>query len=85
MALTLYTKPACVQCNATKRELKKHGLTAGVDYDVVDVTEDSNALEKIKAMGFLAAPVVITETESWAGFQPDKIRDFIASARVAVA
>ena len=36
-AITVYTKPACVQCNATFRALDK----AGVDYAKVDITVDS--------------------------------------------
>lgn len=66
---TVYVKPACVQCDMTKRFLDKNGI----DYDTVDITEDAGALEKILAMGFQAAPVVITDTDSWAGFQPDKL------------
>jgi glutaredoxin-like protein NrdH len=45
----------------------------GVDYDTVDITQDQAALEMILAMGFRSAPVVITSTDSWAGFNPDKI------------
>ena len=66
---TVYTKPACVQCDMTKRMLDK----LGVDYNTVDITEDPAALDMILGMGFKSAPVVITETDSWAGFNPDKI------------
>ena len=34
MAVTVYTKPACVQCTATKKALDR----AGVDYETVDIT-----------------------------------------------
>ena len=67
--ITVYTKPACVQCNMTKKALDKLGL----DYDLVDVTEDQDAFDKIVGMGFMAAPVVISGDASWAGFQPEKI------------
>lgn len=36
MTVTIYTKPACMQCNATHRALDK----AGIDYTTVDITED---------------------------------------------
>lgn len=39
--VTVYSKPACVQCDATDRALDKHGM----DYDVVDLTQDPTALE----------------------------------------
>lgn len=67
--ITVYTKPACVQCNATYRALDKRGIS----YDVVDVTEDAQALEHIKGLGYMQAPVVETEDDHWSGFRPDKI------------
>ena len=69
MSITVYTKPACVQCDATKRHLNKLGL----NYDTVDITEDLEAFDMIVAKGFKAAPVVITDDSAWAGYQPDKI------------
>jgi glutaredoxin-like protein NrdH len=71
---TVYTKPSCVQCDMTKKMLDK----IGVDYKTVDIMEDSDALEMILGMGFKSAPVVITDTDSWAGFNPDKINSLAA-------
>ena len=73
MTFTLYTKANCVQCNATKKALKKKGLVEGVDYQAVYVDQDAAALEQLKELGFLQAPVVITENDAWSGFRPDKI------------
>lgn len=69
MATTVYTKPSCVQCNATYRALD----SKGIEYDVVDISEDPAALEAVKEMGYLQAPVVVTDDEHWSGFRPDKI------------
>ncbi len=66
---TVYTKPACVQCDMTKRYMDKNGI----EYTTVDITKDSEALDMILGMGFQSAPVVISKAGSWAGFQPDKI------------
>lgn len=71
--ITVYTKPACVQCEQTKKLLAKNGL----EFDTIDITEDEVAYDKIVGMGFLAAPVVITEDDSWAGFQPEKINGLV--------
>jgi glutaredoxin-like protein NrdH len=71
---TVYTKPACVQCEQTKKLLDRNG----VKYDLVDITKDTAAYDKIVAMGFMAAPVVISGDDSWAGFQPDKINAIAA-------
>lgn len=69
MATTVYTKPSCVQCNATYRALDSQGI----EYDIVDLTEDPAALEIVKQLGHLQAPVVVTDDENWSGFRPDKI------------
>lgn len=70
MNITVYSKPLCVQCDATKRGLNK----AGIRYEVVDVTEDPDALAKIKALGYAQAPVVVTDDDHWSGFRPDRIK-----------
>lgn len=76
MAITVYTKPACVQCNATYRALD----AKGIEYDVLDVSQDADALERVKALGYLQAPVVITDEDHWSGFRPDKIAALAARA-----
>ncbi|MBG6059794.1 glutaredoxin-like protein NrdH [Cryobacterium sp. MP_M3] len=45
----------------------------GVSYTVVDLSQDDAAVEHIKALGHLQAPVVETESTSWSGFQPELI------------
>jgi glutaredoxin-like protein NrdH len=70
----VYVKPSCVQCDATKRLMDR----LGVKYDTVDITKDDTALEKILSMGFKAAPVVITDTDAWSGFNPDKVSQLAA-------
>lgn len=69
--VTVYTKPACVQCNATYRALDKKGIS----YRPVDITEDVDALAKIREMGYMQAPVVVTDDDHWSGFRPDKISE----------
>lgn len=69
MTVTVYTKPSCVQCNATYRALDSRGIV----YDIVDLSTDPEALERIKELGYLQAPVVVTDDEHWSGFRPDKI------------
>lgn len=78
MAITVYTKPSCVQCNATYRALENRGL----EYEIFDLSVDEKALETVKELGYLQAPVVITDTDSWSGFRPDKIEEL---ARLAAS
>lgn len=70
MAITLYSKENCVQCKATVRKLED----LGVEYEYIDVVADAEALDKIKSLGYLQAPVVITDTEHWSGYRPDKLK-----------
>jgi glutaredoxin-like protein NrdH len=70
-AITVYTKPACVQCNATFLALDK----AGVDYAKVDITVDSDARDYVMGLGYLQAPVVVAGGQHWSGFRPDRIAE----------
>ncbi|CAG7844014.1 Glutaredoxin-like protein NrdH [Pseudoclavibacter triregionum] len=69
MAIAVYSKPSCVQCTATYRALDKQGI----EYEIFDVSVDEKALEAVKELGYLQAPVVVTEDDHWSGFRPDKI------------
>ena len=69
MTITVYSKPACVQCTATTRALDARGLSC----DVIDLTEDTAAMERVTALGYRQAPVVIAGDAHWAGFRPDMI------------
>ncbi|NPD16886.1 glutaredoxin-like protein NrdH [Xinfangfangia sp. D13-10-4-6] len=69
MTITVYSKPACVQCTATTRALDAKGLS----YSVVDLTEDADAMSRVVALGYRQAPVVIAGDAHWAGFRPDMI------------
>ena len=70
MSITLYTKPACVQCNATKKALDR----AGLEYTSVDVTLDEEARDYVMALGYVQAPVVEANGEHWSGLRPERIK-----------
>jgi glutaredoxin-like protein NrdH len=72
--VTVYTKPACVQCNATYRALDKKGIA----YNSVDISVDENALAKLKELGYQQAPVVTAPTGDWSGYNPTKIEELAA-------
>jgi glutaredoxin-like protein NrdH len=72
--ITVYTKPSCVQCDATKRMMDK----LNIKYSTVDITVDAEAFDMIVSKGFKAAPVVITDDDAWSGFNPDKISELAA-------
>jgi glutaredoxin-like protein NrdH len=69
MTITVYSKPACVQCTATTRALDAKGII----YSVIDLTEDEAAMDRVVSLGYRQAPVVIAGDAHWAGFRPDMI------------
>lgn len=60
------TKPACQQCDATKKWLTKNGIPFG-EGSVMD----AEVLPLVKEAGVQSAPVVISKAGVWGGFRPD--------------
>jgi len=81
MAITVYSKPHCVQCDATKRALNKAGLA----FDVIDITEDAEALSTVKSLGYVQAPVVVTSEDHWSGFRPEKVKALVGTCARTIA
>lgn len=77
--VTVYTKPACVQCNATYKALDKQG----VEYATVDIATDPEARDYVMALGYLQAPVVVAGEDHWSGFRPDRIKALAAATAAA--
>lgn len=80
MTITVYSKPQCVQCDYTYKVLDTKEAT----YTSHNITEDAAALEQVKELGYLAAPVVtVRDSESgqivehWSGFRPDLISKYV--------
>ncbi|MFW0797621.1 glutaredoxin-like protein NrdH [Gordonia sp. CPCC 205515] len=73
--ITVYTKPACVQCNATYKALEK----AGLEYTIVDISTDTDARDYVMGLGYLQAPVVVAGDDHWSGFRPDRIKHLAAA------
>jgi glutaredoxin-like protein NrdH len=74
-ALTVYTKPGCVQCNAVFRALDK----LGIEYRRVDISVDPDVREYVMALGYLQAPVVYAGPDyHHSGFRPDRLRELAA-------
>lgn len=61
--VTVYTKPNCPHCKIVKAKFKKYN----VPYQEINILQDADALELIKAHGFTAAPVVTDGFESFSG------------------
>lgn len=69
MTVTVYSKPACVQCTATTRALDRQGI----EYKLIDISADTQAFDLVQGMGYRQVPVVVAGEIHWAGFRPDMI------------
>jgi glutaredoxin-like protein NrdH len=73
MNVTMYSKPGCQACTATKRALDRHGIA----YAEVDITADHHAAQRLREMGSLELPRIEVTwydgRDSWTGFRPSKI------------
>ena len=76
MTITVYTKPQCVQCGATIKALDK----AGLNYELVDISTNTQARDYVMALGHLQAPVIVADADHWAGFRPDRIKNLAHNA-----
>ena len=64
----LWSKPACVQCNAAKRWFAKNGA-AYVEKQILD---DLDKLREFQEMGIMQAPIIEAPgVGTFSGFRPD--------------
>lgn len=69
--VNVYTLPACVQCDSTKRWLTRNG----VEYAEIGLQDAPEALERFKSLGFTQAPIVEAGESVWSGFRMDKLTE----------
>ncbi|EKY3233786.1 glutaredoxin-like protein NrdH [Cronobacter malonaticus] len=81
MRITIYTRNDCVQCHATKRALESRGIV----FDTINLDEQPEAIDTLRAQGFRQLPVVMADSLSWSGFRPDMINRLRADSLAANA
>jgi len=70
----LFSKPSCVQCDATVRKFDKHNIT----FHKVDVSQDPAAYEFVAGLDYMQVPVVYTRNgEHWGGYNPANVEALI--------
>jgi len=79
MRIIIYTKDNCVQCNATKNAMDKKGIA----YQVVNLDQQPDEIEALRALGYRQVPVVMNGQYHGSGFRPDKISALSQTAAVA--
>ena len=76
MSIIIYTRNNCVQCHATKRAMESRGMV----FEMVNIDQQPEAAETLRAQGFRQLPVVIAGETRWSGFRPDMINRLSAQA-----
>ncbi|HCM9556544.1 TPA: glutaredoxin-like protein NrdH [Enterobacter kobei] len=79
MSIIIYTRSNCVQCHATKRAMESRGMV----FEMVNIDQQPEAAETLRAQGFRQLPVVIAGETRWSGFRPDMINRLSAQAASA--
>lgn len=70
----LFSKRDCMGCYASEEMMKAKKLV----FSVVKLDEDGEALNTVKELGFMSAPVIVVYNEdkvveAWSGFRPERI------------
>jgi glutaredoxin-like protein NrdH len=52
----------------------------GIAYEYIDLAEDAEAMNTVRDMGYMQAPVVVAGDDHWSGFRPDKISQLSEAA-----
>ena len=74
MSVIIYTLPSCVQCDTSKRLMK----SMNIEYTEVDLSENEEAYEMVKALGYTSAPVIVSGELHWSGFRMERIKSLVA-------
>lgn len=71
--VVVYSKPNCMQCEMTKKELKK----LSIDFILEDLTDEKNAqlLEDFKSKGHRSAPITVVGDVVISGFNPVALKN----------
>lgn len=85
-SITVYAKPMCIQCDATKRKLTK----AGTPFTAVDITADPDAYELVTTvLRHASAPIVVARDEDgevvahFSQFRPELLKALANRATAA--
>lgn len=73
MKIIVYSKSQCVQCTATVKSLE----AKGIKHQVIDLTDNHEAMKTVQSMGYKQAPVVVAGSHHWCGFRPDMINQIL--------
>lgn len=65
----IFSTPSCQGCRLSKRRMDERG----VKYVETDLSQDEEAMARVKALGYNSAPVIIAGNQHWSGLRLDLI------------
>ena len=71
--IVVYRQPHCASCDEVERFLDERGL----EFEVRDVSQDTQALEEIASRGYMSTPVTRIGQHWVAGFPRKKLEDLL--------
>lgn len=70
--VTIYSKENCINCLKTQAWF----LSNDIEFEHIDITKDSNALEHVQKLRYQELPVVfIDENTHWSGHRVDRLEE----------
>ncbi|MEJ4518251.1 glutaredoxin-like protein NrdH [Enterococcus faecium] len=70
MNVKIFSKNNCMQCKMVKRFLTENQIA----FEEVNIDEQPEAVDWLKAQGFQGVPVITSDAETVIGFRPDQLR-----------
>ena len=67
--IKVYSLENCIECEKTKKRMRRKGI----EFIEKKIEENPGIRSFAKEQGFMKAPIVVTENESWSGFNPRRI------------
>ncbi|KAA9004853.1 glutaredoxin family protein [Paenibacillus spiritus] len=74
-SVIVYSTEGCSDCAKVKRMLDSEG----VSYEVRDILADEAYQREVESLGFMGIPVTAAGGKAVKGFQPEAIKNLIAS------
>ena len=78
MNVKIFSKNNCMQCKMVKRFLTDNQI----DFEEVNIDEQPDAIEWLKAQGFQSVPVITSDAQPVIGFRPDQLRKLASQSPV---
>lgn len=71
--IEIYSLDGCPACKLTERALSKAGIT----FDARRLEDHPEIADQAKKLGYSSAPVVRTDEDLWAGYNPARIKKLV--------